>query len=814
MAKQEKQRLARRLPWHAVLFATTALSGAFASAPAFAQDEESAVGDIVVTATKREENLQDVPISVQALGEERLEELGITSFEDYAQHLPTLSYSPSYGPGYNRPFMRGVASGENGNHSGSMPSVGTYLDEQPITTIVGNLDMHLYDVSRVEVLAGPQGTLYGASSQAGTVRIITNRPDPSAYSAAYDLEFNSTRFGGFGQVGEGYVNLPLGDRAAVRIVGWAEHDDGYIDNRLGERFYETCDFDAGCLGTGPTDENSDVAEENYNSVDTWGGRIALGIDLNENWTITPQIMGQRQSSNGLFAQQSDVGELAVTHFFPEWNKDTWIQGALTIEGQINDFDVVFSASRLSRDVDSNQDYSDYGYFYDVLAGYGCYYVDNAGVGSICDVATAGARPGNPINPGQQVEGRDHYDRDTYEFRVASPAANRLRAIAGVFYQLSEHEIHQRYYFSEDYRDDYEVTGWPDTIWLTEQTRTDEETALFGEVSFDFTDRLTGTVGVRSYRTENSLIGFFGFGITHPFGGGSGESQCFGGPFRGAPCTNLDASTEEEGQLYRANLEWNLDDDRMIYATYSEGFRPGGINRRGTFGPYQADFLDNFEVGWKTDWADGRLRWNGAIFHQVWEDFQYAFISAGSSGLTQIQNAGDAEIDGVETEITWAPIDGLMINAAATWLSTELTSAEITGTEVGSELPVSPDLKFDFTARYEFTLGNWEAFLQGGATYVGERETSILTLGPDSDAELLGTLPEYWIADISAGIEKNGLSFTLFIDNLFDERAITGRYTECAVAVCAAAPLGDSLEGSVYDVVARPMTGGIRIGQRF
>jgi iron complex outermembrane recepter protein len=812
MAKQEKQRLTGRLPWHAVLFATTALSGAFASAPAFAQDEESAVGDIVVTATKREENLQDVPISVQALGQERLEELGITDFEDYAQHLPTLSYSPSYGPGYNRPFMRGVASGENGNHSGSMPSVGTYLDEQPITTIVGNLDMHLYDVSRVEVLAGPQGTLYGASSQSGTVRIITNRPDPSAYSAGYDLEFNSTRYGGFGQVGEGYINLPLGNSAAIRMVGWAEHDDGYIDNKLGERFYPTCYdsdpdpdvFNGVCAGTGVTDENSDVAEENYNTTNTYGARIALGIDLNEDWTITPVVMGQRQVTNGIFAQQSDIGELAVEHFFPEWNKDVWVQGALTIEGSVNNFDVVFAASRLTRDVDSNQDYADYGYFYDTLAYYGCYYVDNATPGA-CDGFTGGALQGDPINPGQQVEGSDHYNRETYEFRVASPSDARLRAIAGIFYQVSEHDIHQRYYFSEDFRDAYEVPGHPDTIWLTEQTRTDEETALFGEVSFDITDRLTATVGMRAYETENSLIGFFGFGAG--FSGSTGESQCFLPltPFRGATCTNLDASTSESGELYRANLEWNIDDDRMVYATYSEGFRPGGINRRGTFGPYQADFLDNFEFGWKTDWADGRLRWNGAIFHQVWEDFQYAFISVGSSGLTQIQNAGDAEIDGIETEITWVPIDDLTINAGATWLSTELTSGEITDTEVGSELPVSPDLKFDFTARYEFPLGTWSAFVQGGATYVGERETSILT----GDKALLGTLPEYWLADISTGMERNGLSLVLFIDNVFDERAINGRYTECAVGTCGAGP-----EGIFYDVIARPMTGGIRIGQRF
>jgi outer membrane receptor protein involved in Fe transport len=807
MTSNTKAARRRRGAFNLFLFLTTALGGAVAT-PALAQDEESGgVGDIVITATKREENLQDVPMSVQALDGERLQELGITDFAGYAEHLPTLSYSPSYGPGYNRPFMRGVASGENGNHSGSQPSVGTYLDEQPITTIVGNLDMHLYDISRVEVLAGPQGTLYGASSQAGTVRIITNRPDPDAFSAAWDTEFSATRHGGLGQVGEGYVNIPLGDRVAVRIVGWAEHDDGYIDNRLGSRTYPSCDFDTDpgpgevfdCMAVGVTDENSDVAKEDYNDTDTWGGRVALGIDLNENWTITPQVMGQRQNTDGVFAQQSDVGELAVTHFFPEWNEDSWIQGALTIEGQISNFDIVFAASRLSRDVDSNADYSDYGFFYDALFGYGCYYVDNAGAGSACDTFTGGQRLGNPINPGQQVEGRDHYDRETYEFRVASPANSRIRAIAGLFYQHAEHEIHQRYYFSEDFRDAYEVTGWPDTIWLTEQTRTDEERALFGELSFDFTDRLTGTVGMRAFETENSLYGFFGFGAG--FSGSTGEAACIVGlpALRGAPCTNLDASTEEDGQLYRANLEWNIDDDRMLYATYSEGFRPGGINRRATQPPYSADFLDNYEIGWKTDWADGRLRWNGAVFFEVWEDFQFAFL--GASGLTEIQNAGDAEIMGLETDLTWVPVDGLIFTAAGTWLDSELTSAAIADTTVGTQLPVAPDLKLDFSARYEFTLGNWEAFLQGGASYIGDRSVDIR----DTEAAVIGTLPDYWTADFSAGLEQGGWRLSMFVDNLFDERGVTGRYTECQILTCG---------GIQYDVVTRPLTGGIRIGRRY
>lgn len=521
--KQGRRR--RRFSWNSVLLATTAL-GALAT-PALAQDADGGLDDIIITGTKRAENLQDVPISVQAIGQERLEQLGITDFADYAQHLPTLSYSPTYGPGYNRPFMRGVASGENGNHSGSLPSVGTYLDEQPITTITGNLDLHLYDVSRVEVLAGPQGTLYGASSQSGTVRIITNRPDASGFSASYDVEVNYMPEGDWGQSIEGYVNIPLGTRAAVRMVGWADHQGGYIDNVEGSRTYPTCYVDdvteeVVCEATGPVDENSDVVEENYNTVDTIGARIALGIDLNESWTVTPQIMGQHQESNGIFAQQRSQDELEVMHWFPEWNEDSWIQGALTVEGRVSNFDVVFAASKLSRDVDSNQDYADYGYFYDTYLGYGCYFTDNTTPG-LCDGLDG--VPGNPINPAQQVEGRDHFDRETYELRVTSPAENRLRFIAGAFYQLSEHRIHQRYYFSEDFNDAYEVTGHPDTIWLTEQLRTDEEFAVFGEVAFDITDRLTGTLGIRSYQTENGLRGFFGYGAG--FSSSNGEAACFG-----------------------------------------------------------------------------------------------------------------------------------------------------------------------------------------------------------------------------------------------------------------------------------------------
>ncbi len=758
----------------AMLLTSSALVG-FA-APALAQEETGGIDEIIVTAQKREQNLQDVPISVQAIDSERLDQLNVTDFADYAKFLPSLAYTASYGPGYNRPYMRGVASGENGNHSGSSPSVGTYLDEQPITTITGNLDLHLYDVARVEVLAGPQGTLYGASSQAGTVRIITNRPDASAFSAGFDAEVNTIAHGDIGQAAEGYVNIPLSQNAAVRLVGWAEHQGGYIDNVRGTRQY---------ISSGILDDNFDIASDNYNDVDTYGARAALRIDLNDSWTVTPQIMGQQQESNGVFARDPAAGDLAVTHWFPEWNEDSWIQGALTVEGEISNFDVVFAAAHLNRSVDSNQDYADYGYYYD-LAGSGAYFTSD-GI--------------TPINPAQQVEGRDEFKRSTYELRLSTPAENRLRAIGGVFFQHNEHEIFQRYIL-DGFFDAHEVPGWSDTIWLTSQLRVDEETAAFGEVSFDFTEQLTGTLGVRVFHTESSLGGFFGFsddfatfyGLTPP---ASGEQQCTGpATTPGAPCASLANSQEEDGELFRANLQYRIDDDRMIYATYSEGFRPGGSNRNTALPPYAADFLTNYEFGWKTDWADRRFRWNGAVFFEQWEAFQFAFL--GANGLTEIQNAGDAEIFGVESDVTWAPTDALTFTGSMTWLNAELTTAAIPGTVAGTRLPVTPELKANLTARYEFPLGDWEAHLQAATSYQSDSTLDIR----QAEAAHIGSVPEYWLTDISAGVERDNYRISLYVNNLFDERAVVTRYIEYSFAT------------PIYDVVAQPLTVGLRFGRSF
>ena len=179
--------------------------------------------EIVITATKREENLQNVPISVQAIGMRRLDQLNISNFEQYTKQLPSVSFQTAQ-PGVTVVYMRGVATGGDGNHSGSLPSVGSYLDEQPITTIGGTLDVHIYDIARIESLAGPQGTLYGASSEAGTIRIITNKPELGKTYGRIDGELNKVDHGGVGGKLEGMINLPIARNIAFRAVGFYQHD--------------------------------------------------------------------------------------------------------------------------------------------------------------------------------------------------------------------------------------------------------------------------------------------------------------------------------------------------------------------------------------------------------------------------------------------------------------------------------------------------------------------------------------------------------------------------------------------------------------
>jgi len=785
----------------AFLLASTVLTGAPA---ALAQDNSGGLDEIIITAQKREENLQTAPIAVQALGTERLEELNITDYNDLAKFLPNVSFrSPA--PGFSQVYIRGVSSGENSNHSASLPTVGTYLDEQPITTITGALDIHAYDLARVEVLAGPQGTLYGASSEAGTIRIITNKPSTTGFEAGYDVEANTITDGGHGGSLEGFVNIPIDDRAAVRIVAWAEHDGGYIDNVAGSRVYPSSP-----LLTAPVTQDANRPEEDYNDVDTYGFRAALKVDIDENWSVTPTLMAQTQETNGIFAFDRTLGEFKVSHGFPENSKDSWGQAALTVQGVIGNFDVTYTGAYLHRDVYGQQDYADYTFWYDNFY-YTAYDYDGDGINDPTSfIGFFGDNNGDIIDPAQHIN--YGYRKTSHEFRIASPAENRLRFVGGLFMQEQTHNIEQRYLI-DNLADAIEVPGWADTIWHTKQQRVDQDSAIFGELSFDITEALTLTAGMRGFHTENSLKGFFGFGAG--FSGSTGEAACFSPTpvVPGGPCTNLDKEVTENGETHRVNLNWQVDDDRMVYVTYSTGFRPGGINRRSTLEPYDSDELSNYEIGWKTQWFDDRLRFNGAIFHQTWTDFQYSLL--GANGLTEIQNAGNAEINGVESELNWAMTDFFTLTGSAVYQKGETTTDlcnvdELTGlpdcvngniAPEGTRLPATPEFKANLIGRFEWMWGDWESFAQGAIVYNGDVTNDLRTF----EQSLIGTIDAYTLADLSAGVERDGLRFSIYVNNVTDETAEFYRYAECATGTCGA---------QTYSTIARPRTFGIRVGQSF
>ncbi len=815
-------------------FAQDAGQPATAGATPTAKQKATTLGVVTVTAQKRTENLQKVPISIDVLASDQLEALHVQSFDDYVKYLPSVTFQQggggiATGPGFASIYMRGVTSGGNTNHSGSQPSVGVYLDDQPVTTIQGPLDIHMYDIARIEVLAGPQGTLYGASAEAGALRLITNKPDPSGYAASYSLGTETVAHGGIGYTAEGMLNLPINQSAAIRLVGWREHDAGYIDNKAGSRTFATSGItisnapDCSPSGTSPSSAFQCVghARNNYNDANTSGARAALKVDLNENWSITPMLMGQQTKSHGNYASDPVIGDLAVTHFYPERVNDRWWQGALTVQGKIGNFDLTYAYAHLKRNQEEQTDYSDYGFWYDALYGSGASFYDNSG---------------DLVNPSQHISDRDRYTNNSHELRLVSPADERLRLVTGLFWQKQKHDITQQYQV-DGLADALAVPGWFQTIWLTRQMRYDRDKAVFGELSFDFIPEvLTATVGERYYRTSNQLYGYFGYGAG--FSSSQGEAACVSPePFMGAPCSDFDKKVKESGSLTKFNLTWNITPTKMIYATRSEGFRPGGVNRRGTLLPYQADFLINKELGWKTSWLENRVTFNGAVFRETWNDFQFPIL--GANGLTEIKNANSARIDGLEAQVNWQATYNLTLTAGMALYDAKLSAnycgfTDANGSPVtdcpagsinpqdgsvvdgplgpkGTQLPITPKFKGNLIARYSFSLGANDAFVQAALVHVGSRTTDLRL----SERGLLGNLPAYSSVDLSAGMQKHNWSLDVFVNNAFDKRGAQYKYTECGVDVCGAHGIAAQYpNGQVYTGFNQPRTLGVRFKQDF
>jgi outer membrane receptor protein involved in Fe transport len=294
----------------------------------------------------------------------------------------------------------------------------------------------------------------------------------------------------------------------------------------------------------------------------------------------------------------------------------------------------------------------------------------------------------------------------------------------------------------------------------------------------------------------------GSGAFSPVGQGwsrNGEYRCKSqASYKDAPCLNVDKGISESDHIGRVNLSWKATDDAMLYLTWSEGYRPGGINRNPFAGDYISDFLTNYELGWKTTWMDNRLQFNGALFMQSWDDFQIAF--QGANGITQVANGPSAEVNGIETQLQWLPVDDLLISASAAFYDSELKDDYVDAPK-GTPLPITPKFKGNIIARYGFTLGGFDAHVQGSLSHAGKARARLRIV----DYAVIGDTESNTMADLSAGLSKDNYSLELFVQNVGNEDAVLYKTSQCADSVCGVQP---------YGVRPQPRTIGLKFTQKF
>ena len=775
-----------------------ALVSGVAAAPMAAAQEGLTIEEVIVTAQKRDESAQDVPISIDVLGETQLEDLGVTDLEDFAQLLPSVSYV-ALGPGSGSIYIRGISGGGE-NVLGSSPNVAVYLDEQPITAVGGYLNPHIYDIARIEALAGPQGTLFGANSQSGSIRLITNKPNPAGFEASYAVEGSSIKSGDIGYLFEGMVNIPLSDRAALRLVGWHKEDAGFIDNVPYSHTFSNANVRAGL--TDPaliakaadiTVDNADVVESDFNEATTTGARAALGIDLTDNWTVTASVMRQELEASGVWDHDpEEVGDLKVTRLLPDESDDEWTQVSLVVEGEISGFELTYAGSYLDRKSYATVDYSLYTDWY-ISGGfvqrfYSCYV----------------AYFGECTDPREQSTYDDRVKRDNHEIRIASPQDQRFRALLGAFYEDSKHDFDWEWHvlglngLTSAFGTPAAVEP-PDIYWTTDMVRGNEETAVFGEVAFDLAENFTAAFSMRWFESEVSLRGFYGtvwwpqrFGARAP-----GEENADlvtnntkkvcrpiivnqTGP-GGLPSAGGEVCSDTRDTVIKGNLSWHVTDDIMLYGTYSEGYRPGGLNRDPStvagFG-YDPDFVESWEVGVKASAMDGRARYNLAAFTMDWKDFQLSRQDTSISPATLTYNVGDARSRGIEGDLAYLLTENWDVSLAFSLIDAELRKdywinrANIgdgnPDAAKGQSLPRVPDFKANVSTRYSFQLAEFDSYVQAYWVYTGSSYNSLVGSGA-TETRARKKQHAYDILNVAVGIEQGNWGVELFVRNITDER---------------------------------------------
>jgi iron complex outermembrane receptor protein len=844
-----------------------AIVTALALNPAIAQEKpaKAQIETIQVTATKRTESIQDIPVSVSALNGEALENLGVESFGDYVEFLPNVVFQGT-GPGQNEIYIRGAATTQTNISVSSVqalqPSVAFYLDEQPVSMQGRNLDVYAADMERIEVLPGPQGTLFGASSQSGTVRMISKKPDHSGFSAGMDVNIGSTKGGEMSNSVEAFMNFTPTDELAIRVVAYNDKQGGWIDNILnkpGQGGYigsaVVIDRISGGVLTDPQNtpiispENGKLVEDDTNDAIYAGVRFGMSYLINNDWSLLVQHTAQSLETEGVFSYDPNLeGESSVNRFTPEDNDDEFGLTTWTLKGRLDKLDVVYTGGYLDREISSTIDYTGYtnGGLYSAF--YVCQYGSSvAAEDEVC------------LDPTKYYKEQTDTSRITHELRFNTDVDNAWRVTAGIFYDDQElGTVGQFNIASTDkFPDLARVLPGSEGInsdggpfesgisFVNDVTHTIEQVAVFGQVEYDLTDKLTATLGARWYQIDDTFKGsttstdvsrrIRAFGTQDPAEldlatGGDGPGVLQAAIASGQLDVSLldDSGTlTVDDTIFKASLDYKMNDDILLFTTYSEGFRPPVTNRQGgdlasnqsgAFNGFRipvystTDSLDNFEVGMKGDFLDGILRVNATAFYSEITDLQTSrYDPTNISFLVFTDNVGDAEIKGLDADITWLASDNLVINAAFSLLDTELSrvNAELAGIApgVGAQLPYSAEFSGNIRARYYFELDDgYNGYFNASVSYTGDRLAGMSMdayVTEDATRLIYGTgsgLPiqneaatydgtsfqdsngdvfqggryiqeSYAIANVSVGITKDDWKAEFYIDNLTDESAV-------------------------------------------
>lgn len=713
-----KKTTGRRSHMLRALCLTTILTGVCAPQAAFAQESlapQAAPADgtgpaggfeeIIVTATRKSESVQKVPIAIQALGSDFLAQRQVKGLQDYAALLPSVSFA-GIGPGRNEVYFRGIVPA-----GGAYASVGYYLDEIPITGAEVP-DIQVYDMERLEAISGPQGTLFGAGSLAGVLRFITAKPKIGKFEFGADSEVNKFGKGGFGGTIKSYINIPVSERLAIRAMGYYRKEGGYIDNvdNKGQFISGTTDNplvpdprpSVLTLGddnpaTSYTLTNSAIAKKDYNPVYEYGGRLSMLWDVADGWEIAPSVTAQRQISYGYFGYDTRVGDLQVHDYDLTRNDDKWAQAALTVHGHIGDFDLVSATGYYYRNRKINNDYTYYTVTYDGFgAGYENYlqFFDKGG----CSGSGASLKCTTLLNPNQYYHTVQKNKKFTQEVRLTTPKTWPFDVTVGAFYQRQKNITDNNYairgldqivgYTASGGGDSNPagfgipeaqggtmILGTPavrgDAYYLEEFDTLYHDTAVFAEAHYNITPTIKITGGIRYFWTDYQVAGFQGVGASAAVAPSiflpTGAEGC-PLPLTGArlECRNTNALDpqsigrySEKGQTHKVVVDWQFADQMLLYANYSTGFRPGGYNRplrlRKTdtqpqvvvaAPAFESETLTNFEIGFKGTFSNV-FRLNAAIYLEKWNNIQYGLVVAGAQGAGYTGNAGKAEVKGVE-----------------------------------------------------------------------------------------------------------------------------------------------------------------------